>query len=109
MIAQLLDAVFAVFFGVGACFLYFIGSHFVLERFFADSKGANGEVISRESLRNLLRPWIFLLPAVFMLFIYLVYPVFETLRLSFHDFTGERFVGFRNYHWAIQDLSLIHI
>ncbi len=56
MIAQLLDAVFAVFFGVGACFFYFIGSHFVLERFFADSKGANGEVISRESLRNLLRP-----------------------------------------------------
>ena len=62
MIAQLLDAFFAVFFGVGACFLYFIGSHFVLERFFADSKGANGEVINRESLRNLLRPWIFLLP-----------------------------------------------
>ena len=107
MIAQLLDAVFAVFFGVGACFLYFIGSHFVLERFFADSKGANGEVISRESLRNLLRPWIFLLPAVFMLFIYLVYPVFETLRLSFYDFTGERFVGFRNYHWAVQDPELL--
>ena len=107
MIAQLLDAVFAVFFGVGACFFYFIGSHFVLERFFADSKGANGEEISRESLRNLLRPWIFLLPAVFMLFIYLVYPVFETLRLSFHDFTGERFVGFRNYHWAVQDPELL--
>ena len=107
MIAQLLDAIFAVFFGVGACFLYFIGSHFLLERFFADSKGANGEVINRESLRNLLRPWIFLLPAVFMLFIYLVYPVFETLRLSFHDFTGERFIGFRNYHWALQDSELL--
>ena len=107
MIAQLLEAVFAVFFGVGACFLYFIGIHFVLERIFADSKGANGAVISRESLRNLLRPWIFLLPAVSMLFIYLVYPVFETLRLSFHDFTGERFVGFRNYLWAVQDPELL--
>ena len=79
----------------------------MLERIFADSKGANGEVISRESLRNLLRPWIFLLPAVFMLFIYLVYPVFETLRLSFLDFTGERFVGFRNYHLAVQDPELL--
>ena len=68
MIAQLLDAVFAVFFGVGACFFYFIGSHFVLERIFADSKGANGEVISRESLRNLLRPWIFFAPSSFHAF-----------------------------------------
>ena len=42
-----------------------------------------------------------------MLLIYLVYPVYETLRLSFHDFTGERFVGLKNYAWAFQDPELL--
>jgi len=31
---------------------------------------------------NVIRPWIFLFPALFALGLYLAYPVFETLRLS---------------------------
>ena len=107
MIDQLLGAVFAVVFGVGICFFYFIGTHYLLEVVFADVRSLQGGVLSRENLRNRLRPWLFLLPALLMLFVYLVYPVYETLRLSFHDFTGERFVGLKNYSWAVQDPELL--
>ena len=50
---------------------------------------------------------MFLLPAMVLLFVYLIYPVCETIRLSFHDFTGERFVGLKNYAWAFQDPELL--
>ena len=32
-----------------------------------------------------IRPWLFLGPALIILTVYLIYPVIETLRLSFHD------------------------
>jgi len=106
VIDQLLSAVFSVILGVGACFFYFIGSHYLLETIFADDRSSENKMISRESLRNSIRPWLFLFPALLMLFIYLVYPVYETLRLSFYDFTGKRFVGLNNYTWAVQDPEL---
>jgi alpha-glucoside transport system permease protein len=34
------------------------------------------------SQANMVRPWLFLFPAIFALGLYLAYPVFETLRLS---------------------------
>lgn len=46
---------------------------------------------------------MFLLPALLFLSVYLVYPVFETLRLSLLDKTGQNFVGFANYAWALSD------
>ncbi|SFC58901.1 carbohydrate ABC transporter permease [Tropicimonas isoalkanivorans] len=50
---------------------------------------------------NMIRPWLFLLPAILALGLYLTYPVFETLRLSVtqRNFsTGSYdFVGLQNY------------
>jgi ABC-type sugar transport system permease subunit len=42
----------------------------------------------------------FLGPAVFLLFVLMVYPSLETIRLSFLDRQGENFVGFENYQYA---------
>ena len=38
-----------------------------------------------------------------MLFTFILFPVFETIRLSFYDKFGREFIGFDNYLWAIKD------
>ncbi|PRY26989.1 maltose ABC transporter membrane protein /trehalose ABC transporter membrane protein /sucrose ABC transporter membrane protein [Aliiruegeria haliotis] len=55
-----------------------------------------GRNISRA---NMIRPWLFLLPAMVALGLYLTYPVFETFRLSFTQRIpgGYEFVGVDNY------------
>ncbi|MDV7145727.1 sugar ABC transporter permease [Tropicimonas sp. TH_r6] len=44
---------------------------------------------------NMIRPWLFLAPAILALGLYLTYPVFETLRLSLIQRNGG--IGFGNY------------
>lgn len=44
-----------------------------------------------------LQPYIFVGPAVFLLFVYLLFPAFETFRLSLYDRDGSQFVGLANY------------
>ena len=100
MLEQLLNALLAVFLGVGACTLYYVGSNFILDQVFADS-GENAVRNSRQ--RAAIRPWLFLAPALLILSIYLVYPVLETLRLSFYNFGGFEFVGLKNYIWATKN------
>ncbi len=107
MTAQALGALAAVILGVGACLLYFVGSNLLLQILLPDQQSPTGQPLSRDDQREALRPWLFLLPALLLLFVYLVYPVYETIRLSFHDFTGERFVGLKNYVWAVQDPELL--
>jgi len=43
---------------------------------------------------------VFLVPALFLLTIGLIYPAIRTLFLSFMDARGENFIGFDNYMWA---------
>ena len=57
----------------------------------------------RFALENSIRVIIFIAPAFIVLFIFIIYPVFETIRLSFYDKQGENFVGLYNYAWAIND------
>jgi alpha-glucoside transport system permease protein len=101
MLDQVLDATIAVIIGVSSCLLYFWGTNLLLEALVRDKQTANGQLESRDELRHAIRPWLFVLPALSLLFTYLVYPVFETVWLSFHDFTGERWVGWSNYAWAL--------
>jgi alpha-glucoside transport system permease protein len=35
--------------------------------------------------------------------LYLLFPVFQTIWLSFHDKAGDKFVGVANYKWAVND------
>ncbi|MGA1597882.1 MAG: carbohydrate ABC transporter permease [bacterium] len=103
MADQILSAAQAVVLGVGACLLYFWGTNLLLDWVIADTRTADGHLHSRDDVRDSIRPWLFVLPALVILFIYLIYPVYETLRLSFHDFTGERAVGWSNYLWALKN------
>ena len=52
---------------------------------------------------NSIRALIFIAPAFIVLFVFIIFPVFETIRLSFFDKRGEVFVGIYNFAWAIKD------
>ena len=84
--------------GVGGCVGYFYGANLFLDKVLFPARGPNmGRNINRA---NMIRPWIFLFPAIAALGLYLAYPVFATLRLSFLErLPGNQyaFVGFENY------------
>jgi alpha-glucoside transport system permease protein len=46
-----------------------------------------------------LRPWLWLLPALLFLFVFLVYPTLNTIVLSFKDRLSESWVGWANYEY----------
>ena len=52
---------------------------------------------------NSIRSIIFIAPAFLVLFTFILFPVFETIRLSFYDKFGREFIGLDNYLWAIKD------
>ena len=91
-----LQGLITIIIGVGGCIGYFYLSNVVLDRVLFPARGPHaGRNINRA---NIVRPWLFLFPAIFALGLYLAYPVVETLRLSFTDRSlGGAFVGFANY------------
>ncbi|MBW9063718.1 sugar ABC transporter permease [Rhizobium herbae] len=100
---QLLFAVTTMAAGVLACVAYFYGTNWILDRIFP-SKGLTGKVASRNlRITNTIRPWLFLGPAMVSLTIYLIYPVIESVWLSFHDKSGQTFVGLNNFKWMVND------
>lgn len=105
MLEQIVYALITVAIGLGGGMLYFWGSNWALDTALAtDRRGITLEqTVQRDTLRSKIRPWLFLFPALFFLTVYLVYPVFETLRLSFYGRSGSDFVGFSNYVWAFGD------
>ncbi len=106
MAGQIFGALLAIVLGVGASILYFAGTNWMLDTALAD-KTTDGKFHSREGYRAAIRPWLFVGPALLLLGVYLVYPVFETLRLSFFDRTGREFVGLGNYVWAFRDAEFL--
>jgi alpha-glucoside transport system permease protein len=100
IIQQIIGALIAIVVAVGGCVAYFWGTNWLLDRVLGDRPGVTGdEATRRDTLNAQIRPWLFLLPALLFLAIYLVYPVIETFRLSFFDKNGENFIGFTNYLW----------
>jgi alpha-glucoside transport system permease protein len=53
-----------------------------------------------ENLRQGIRPFVFVGPAMMMLLTYLIYPTFNTIYLSFQDARSVNFVGLQNYVFA---------
>jgi len=104
VIGQITSALMAILFAVGGCALFFVGANVLLDRTLS-SRGHMTDLQrqQRDGLRESIRPWIFIGPAVALLTIFLVYPVFKSLWLSFHDANGESFVGVSNYQWALTD------
>ena len=100
---QLIYAILTMAAGVLACVAYFFGTNWVLDQIFP-SKGRSGAEASKNlRITNAIRPWLFLGPALFALTIYLIYPVIESVWLSFHDRSGQNFVGFNNFVWMVND------
>jgi len=97
-----LQGVITIFIGVGGCIGYFYFSNRVLDTLIFPPTGDKaGRNINRG---NLIRPWLFLAPAIAALGLYLGYPVFETLRLSLTDRdAGGAFVGLANYQQMVSE------
>ena len=91
-----LQGLVTVILGVGGCVGYFYFSNQFLDKVLFPASGPNaGRNINRA---NMIRPWLFLFPAFFVLTLYLAYPVAATLWLSLTDRDqGGAFVGLANY------------
>ena len=85
-----------VFFAVIVCFSYFHIANFAYDNL-------NKKKSKKFFLNSNARAYIFIAPALLVLIIFIIYPVMETLRLSFYNNTGFEFVGLKNYLWAAQD------
>lgn len=88
-----LQALIVIVVGVGGCVGYFFLSNLFLDKVLFPAKGPNAGV--NTSRANMIRPWLFLMPAMVALGMYLAYPVFATFWLSLNR-EGE-FVGLANY------------
>lgn len=92
------QAVLTIVVGVGGCVGYYYFSNQFLDKVLFPAKGTNaGRNINRA---NMIRPWLFLFPALLALGLYLAYPVVETLRMSVTERLpggGSNFVGLDNY------------
>ena len=97
---QLFMAGGTVVIGVFGCVAYFFLSNMILDAVWPPRGPDAGRNILRAAM---IRPWLFLFPAIALLAVYLVYPVFVSIWLSLHDNTGQRFVGADNYLWLLND------
>jgi alpha-glucoside transport system permease protein len=99
--SPLLQGILTIVIGVGGCIGYFWSANLVLDRVLFPAKGPNaGRNINRA---NAIRPWLFLLPAIAALGLYLVYPVFGSFYRSMFNRAGTEFVGLGNYGLLFQD------
>jgi len=91
----LLQGLVTIFVGVFGCVAYFYLSNLVLDRVIFPARGPNtGRNINRA---NLVRPWLFLFPAIFALGLYLAYPVVGSFWRSMFNRAGDEFIGLGNY------------
>jgi alpha-glucoside transport system permease protein len=92
-----LQALLVIAVGVGGCVGYFLLSNLALDKLFFPPRGPNAaRNINRAAL---IRPWLFLFPALVALGLYLAYPVFATASMSLYKRVndGYEFVGLANY------------
>ncbi|AXI44758.1 alpha-glucoside ABC transporter permease [Sulfitobacter sp. SK012] len=99
--SPMMQGIVTVFFGVGGCVAYFWLSNLALDKVFFPPRGPHaGRNINRA---NVIRPWLFLLPALSALGLYLMYPVVGSFVRSLHNRSGDEFVGFDNYSTMFAD------
>ena len=85
-----------VLIGILSFIIYFSLSNFFLDAFTRYKK-------NKFVYENSIRVIIFIAPAFLVLFVFILYPVFETVRLGFYDKFGREFIGWDNYLWALND------
>jgi alpha-glucoside transport system permease protein len=86
---RLITSLFALLVGVGGVWLLYVSGNVLIEA-------------CPERVRPRLRPWLFILPAVILLGVYLVFPMVETIRLSLTEDGG--FAG--NFSFVFTDPAM---
>jgi alpha-glucoside transport system permease protein len=80
--------------GVGGVFFLYWGMNRVVE-------------FLPERVREGVRPYVFVGPALVILAVFLVYPVINTILISFKDATSEEFVGLDNFRFVFTDENML--
>ena len=91
---KILVAIVALIVGVGAVWVLYLLTDYLVS-------------LMPESIRETIRPFVFVGPALVILFIYLVYPLGETIFRSFFDARTEVFVAIENYIFAITNPEML--
>jgi alpha-glucoside transport system permease protein len=60
-----------------------------------------------ERLREGVRPYVFVGPCLVVLAVYLVYPVLNTIVISFMDARSDEFVGIENFRFVFTDSNML--
>ncbi|SES20858.1 maltose ABC transporter membrane protein /trehalose ABC transporter membrane protein /sucrose ABC transporter membrane protein [Tranquillimonas rosea] len=93
--SPVLQGLVTIVIGVASCVAYFFFSNMILDKVLFPPRGENaGRNINRA---NQWRPWLFMFPAMFVLGLYLVYPVVGSFWRSLFNRSGDEFVGLGNY------------
>ena len=100
---QILSALLVMVIGIAGCVFYFVGSNLLLDKLCNVQNVSPADASKNMRRAAMVRPWLFLGPALLALGIYLIYPVFESLRLSLFDRSGATFTGLENYKWLLED------
>ena len=89
-----LVVVVAIVVGVGGVFFLYWGMNRVIEYL-------------PERYREGVRPYVFVGPALVILSLFLVYPVINTVLISFSDARSQSFVGLENYRFVFTDDGML--
>jgi alpha-glucoside transport system permease protein len=60
-----------------------------------------------ERWREGVRPYVFIGPALVLLSVFLIYPVINTVLLSFRDSRGQAWIGLENYQFVFTDAGML--
>lgn len=91
---KLVIVVVALLVGIGGVWALYYSTNFFIETMLNDR------------WKMLVRPFLFVGPALAVLFFYLIFPVIRSAYLSFFDRTSDNYVGFANYIFAFTDPAM---
>lgn len=55
-----------------------------------------------------ITPWLYIGPATFLLFFFLVYPSINTAYISFFNYNSEKFIGIKNYLYCFTNEIMLN-
>jgi alpha-glucoside transport system permease protein len=93
--SQIIQAITAIILGVGGMMAYFYGANYIAQNNLGDLG------------RKRVLPWVFVGPALFVLFVYLIYPTIYTFYLSLLNSNSTAFAGLANYQWAFSSEAML--
>ncbi len=92
--SRTLQVVVAIVVGVGGVFALFWGMNYAVDQLPA-------------RLREQVRPFVFVGPALVILSVYLIYPAINTIIISFKDANQDAWVGLENYGFVFTDDGML--